>query len=100
MCVDYRPLNKDTIRDSYPLPLIDEIFDRISKAKIYTKLDLRSAYNQIRIREGDEYKTAFVCRYGHYEYKVMTFGLKNAPACFQRMINSALSGYLNKFAFA
>jgi len=100
LCVDYRRLNENTIRDSYPLPLIKELFDRLRKAKSFTKLDLKSAYNLVRIREGDEYKTAFRTRYGHFEYLVMPFGLKNAPATFQHFINDVLGEYLDEFAFS
>eukprot|EP00833_Pecoramyces_ruminatium_P008145 jgi/Orpsp1_1/1182177/evm.model.c7180000080193.1 len=100
LCVDYRRLNENTIRDSYPLPLISELFDRLREAKIFTKLDLKSAYNLVRIHEGDEYKTAFRTRYGHFEYLVMPFGLKNAPATFQHFLNDVLGEYLDEFAFS
>ncbi|SGY78585.1 BQ5605_C008g04896 [Microbotryum silenes-dioicae] len=83
LCVDYRGLNKITRKNRYPLPLIPEALDRIRGAKIYTKLDLRSGYNLVRIKEGDEWKTAFRTRYGHFECLVMPFGLTNAPAAFQ-----------------
>eukprot|EP00833_Pecoramyces_ruminatium_P005257 jgi/Orpsp1_1/1179289/evm.model.c7180000068770.1 len=97
LCVNYKKLNDVTIRNSYPLPLIAEIIERVKGAKYFTKLDLRSAYNLIRIREGDEYKTAFRTKYGHFEYLVMPFGLKNAPATFQSFINYVLRPYLEKF---
>jgi len=100
LCVDYRKLNDMTIRNSYPLPLISELLDRVKGAKIFTKLDLKSAYNLVRIKEGDEYKTAFRTRYGHYEYLVMPFGLKNAPATFQHFINDVLSDYLDEFVIS
>lgn len=90
LCVDYRALNRITRKNRAPLPLIGEILDRLSKAKIYTKLDLRDAYHRIRIKLGDEWKTAFRCRYGHFEYCVMPFGLANAPATFQSFINEVL----------
>ena len=96
LCVDYKKLNAVTIRNSYPLPLITDIIEKVKGAKYFTKLDLRSAYNLIRIKEGDEYKTAFRTKYGHYEYLVMPFGLKNAPATFQSFINSILRPYLEK----
>jgi len=89
--VDYKKLNAVTIRNSYPLPLITDIIEKAKAAKYFTKLDLRSAYNLIRIKGGDEYKTVFRTKYGHYEYLVMPFGLKNAPATFQSFINSILN---------
>ena len=92
LCVDYRGLNKVTIKNRHPLPLISEILDRLSGARYFTKLDLKDAYHRIRIREGDEWKTAFRTRYGHFEYTVMPFGLANAPATFQAYINKAVAG--------
>ena len=80
LCTDYRKLNKITKRNSFPLPRIDQIFESMKGAKIYSKLDLKSAYNLVRIREGDEYKTAFNTKFGLFEYLVMPFGLTNAPA--------------------
>ncbi len=100
MCIDYRKLNDITIRNSYPLPLINDLLEKVRGAKFFTKLDLRSAYNLVRIKEGDEYKTAFNTRFGHFEYLVMPFGLKNAPATFQHFINDILSDFLDVFAFA
>ena len=79
----------------HPLPLISETLYRLSGAKIFTQLDLRDAYHRIRIKEGDEWKTAFRTRYGHYEYMVMPFGLANAPATFQAYMNRALSDLLD-----
>ena len=87
LCVDYRGLNKVTILNRYPLPLMNELRDRIRGAKIFTKLDLKAGYNLIRIKEGDEWKTAFHTYYSSFEYKVMPFGLANAPATFQNMMN-------------
>lgn len=97
LCIDYKKLNEVTVRNSYPIPLITDIIERVKGAKYFSKLDLRSAYNLIRIREGDEYKTAFRTKYGHYEYLVMPFGLRNAPATFQAFINSVLRPFLEKF---
>ncbi|KAM4705173.1 MAM and LDL-receptor class A domain-containing protein 1 [Rhinophrynus dorsalis] len=93
-CIDYRGLNKVTIKNRYPLPLIPELFDALKDAKIFTKLDLRGAYNLIRIKDGDEWKTAFNTRYGHYEYLVMPFGLCNAPATFQHFVNEIFKDVL------
>ncbi|XP_060096945.1 uncharacterized protein LOC132573472, partial [Heteronotia binoei] len=97
LCNDYRALNKITIRDRYPLPLIPELLDRLKGAQIYTKLDLRGAYNLVRIRPGDEWKTAFGTRYGQYEHLVMPFGLTNAPAVFQRFMNDVFRDLLDRF---
>ncbi|TMD69294.1 MAG: DDE-type integrase/transposase/recombinase [Chloroflexi bacterium] len=96
LCVDYRQLNSITIKNRYPLPRIDELMDRVHGAKWFTKFDLQGAYNLIRMKEGEEWKTAFRTRYGHYEYCVMPFGLTNAPASFQSLINNALREYLDK----
>jgi len=100
LCQDYRELNKITIRDSYPLPLIQDMLEHLGKGKIFSKLDLRSAYNLVRIKEGDEYKTAFTCKYGHFEYLVMPFGLKNAPAVFQHFINDVFEDIIGDFVYA
>ena len=100
LCVDYRALNSHTVKNRCPLPLISETLDRLRKAKIFTKLDLKNAYHRIRIKEGDEWKTAFRTRYGHFEYLVMPFGLSNAPATFQAYINRALAGLLDDFCVA
>ena len=97
LCVDYRGLNKITIKNRYPLPLINELLDRVQEAKIYTKLDLRGAYNLVRIAKGEEWKTAFRTRYGHFEYNVMPFGLANAPATFQGLMHDVLRPFLDIF---
>jgi hypothetical protein len=93
LCVDYRGLNKVTIKNRYPLPLISELLDRLGHAKVFSKLDLYDAYYRLRIKEGDEWKTAFKTRYSLFEYMVMPFTLTNAPAMFQAYIHKAL-GYL------
>ena len=97
LCVDYRGLNNLTIKNRYPLPLIGESLDRLGRAKRFTQLDLTSAYHRMRIREGDEWKTAFRTRYGHFEYQVMPFGLTNAPASFQGYINKIFAEKLDIF---
>ncbi len=100
LCVDYRQLNAITIKNRHPLPLISELQDRIQGTKWFTKLDIQGAYNLVRMRNGEEWKTAFRTRYGHYEYTVMPFGLTNAPATFQALINSTLREYLDIFTTA
>jgi len=97
LCVDYRGLNALTIKNRYPLPLINELLDRLNGSVVFSKIDLRNAYHRIRIREGDEWKTAFRTHYRHYEYLVMPFGLTNAPASFQAYINRTLRGYVDVF---
>jgi len=100
LCVDYWQLNEITIKDRTPLPLIGESLDQLSSATIYTKLDIRDAYYNLRIAKGDEWKMAFRTRYGLYEYCVMPFGLTNVPASFQRWMNEILSDYLDIFCVA
>jgi hypothetical protein len=95
LCVDYRGLNKVTIKNRYPLPLIQENLDRLQAAKYFSKIDLRGAYNLIRIAAGEEWKTAFRTRYGLFEYLVMPFGLTNAPASFQQLMNEVLREFLD-----
>ena len=96
LCVDYRGLNAITVKNRCPLPLIGETLDRLARARFFTKLDLKDAYYRIAIRRGDEWKTAFRTRYGHFEYLVMPFGLTNAPATFQAYINRALAGLVDE----
>jgi hypothetical protein len=97
MCVDYRPLNAVTIKNKYPLPRIDVLFDQLAGAKVFSKIDLRSSYHQIKIRPCDIPKTAFSTRYGLYEFLVMSFGLTNAPTYFMYLMNSMFMTELDKF---
>jgi hypothetical protein len=97
MCVDYRGLNKVTIKNQYPLLLISGLLDQLGQAKIHTKIDLRGAYNLVHIKEGDEWKTTFRTRYGHFEYNIMPFGLTNAPAIFQHLMNDVFREFLDDF---
>ncbi len=98
-CIDYQGLNKITIWNRHPLPLMATAFELLQGASIFTKLDLRNAYHLVHIRQGDEWKTTFNTPTGHYEYLVMPFGLTNAPAVFQALINYVLRDMLNQFAF-
>ncbi len=98
-CIDYRGLNDITVKNRYPLPLMSSAFELLQGAAIFTKLDLRNAYHLVRIREGDEWKTAFNTPTGHFKYLVMPFGLSNSPAVFQALVNDVLQDMVDRFVF-
>jgi hypothetical protein len=97
MCVDYRSLNDVTIKNKYPLPRIDDLFDQMRGVRVFSKIDLRSGYHQMKIRPSDIPKTTFSTRYGLYEFTVMSFGLTNASAYFMNLMNKVFMEYLDKF---
>src|SRR5947208_17057883 len=96
MCIDYRALNKITIKNKYPIPRIDNLFDQLNGAKVFSKIDLYSSYHQVRINPEDMEKTTFQMRYRLYEFLVMPFGLTNAPATFMMVMNNTLQSLINK----
>jgi hypothetical protein len=95
--VDYRKLNEVTIKNKYPLPKIEDLFDQLNGAKVFSKIDLRTGYHQLKVCESDIPKTAFTTRYGLFEYTVMSFGLTNAPAYFMNLMNKVFMKFLDKF---
>ena len=97
LCTDYHDLNNVTTKNKYPLPRIDDLFDQLRNAHVFSKLDLRSGYHQLKVRAEDIEKTTFVSRYGHYEYTVVPYGLTNAPGVFMNLMNKLFMKYLDEF---
>ena len=97
LCIDYRQPNKLTVKNKYPLPRIDDLFDQLKSESIFSKIDLQSGYHQLRIKDVDVHKTAFRTRYGDYEFLVMLFGLTNVPAAFMDLMNRVFQPYVDQF---
>jgi hypothetical protein len=97
LCIDFQQLNKSTVKKKYPLPKSDDLFDQLIRENIFSNIDLRSGYHQVRIKEEDINKTTFRTRYGHYEFGVVPFGFSNAPVMFMCLMNGIFRNYLDKF---
>ena len=97
LCIDYRKLNRVTIKNRYPLLRIDDLFDQLKGARVYSKIDLHTVYHQLRVREADIPKTSFKMRYGHFKFTVMPFGLTNAPMTFMDLMHRVFQPYLDQF---